>query len=68
MLGEDGAALVEATIIAPILVAMGVYTADFGLLFYNKMEMQNAAQAGAHWAVQIGSIILRQSSPRRRTP
>jgi Flp pilus assembly protein TadG len=49
--GEEGAALVEATIIAPILVAMGVYTADFGLLFFNKMEVQNAAQAGAQWAV-----------------
>jgi Flp pilus assembly protein TadG len=48
---EDGAALVEATIFAPILVAMGVYTADFGLLFYAKMQMQNAAQAGAQWAV-----------------
>jgi Flp pilus assembly protein TadG len=51
MSGEEGAALVEATIIAPILVAMGVYLADFGLLFYNKMEMQNAAQAGAQWAM-----------------
>ena len=24
---------------------------DFGLLFYNKMEVQNAAQAGAQWAI-----------------
>jgi Flp pilus assembly protein TadG len=48
---EDGAALVEATIIAPILVAMGIYTADFGFLFYTKMQVQNAAQAGAQWAV-----------------
>lgn len=49
--GEEGAALVEATIIAPILVAMGVYVADFGLFFKNKIEMQNAAQAGAQWAM-----------------
>jgi Flp pilus assembly protein TadG len=48
---EDGAALVEATVIAPILVVMGVYAADFGLAFYDKMEMQNAAQAGAQWAI-----------------
>jgi Flp pilus assembly protein TadG len=51
--GEEGAALVEATILAPILVAMSVYTADFGLLFYNKMEVQNA-QAGAQWAIANG--------------
>jgi Flp pilus assembly protein TadG len=51
MLGEEGAAIVEATIVAPILVVMGIYAADFGLLFYNKMEMQNAAQAGAQWAL-----------------
>jgi Flp pilus assembly protein TadG len=48
---EDGAAVVEATILAPILVAMGVYVADFGLLFYTKMQVQNAAQAGAQWAI-----------------
>jgi Flp pilus assembly protein TadG len=34
--GEEGAALVEATIIAPILVAMGVYVADFGLFLKTK--------------------------------
>jgi Flp pilus assembly protein TadG len=54
MFGEDGTAgsvLVEATIFVPILVVMGVYVMDFGLTFYNKIEMQNAAQAGAQWAV-----------------
>jgi Flp pilus assembly protein TadG len=51
MSGEEGGAIVEATIIVPILVAMGVYAADFGLLFYNKIEVQNAAQAGAQWAI-----------------
>ena len=52
--GEDGTAgavLVEATIIAPILVVMSIYVAGFGLLFYNKMVVQNAAQAGAQWAI-----------------
>jgi Flp pilus assembly protein TadG len=54
MFGEEGTAgavLVEATIFVPMLVVMSVYTADFGLLFYNKMEVQNAAQAGAQWAM-----------------
>jgi hypothetical protein len=30
---------------------MSVYAMDFGLLFFNQLEMQNAAQAGAHWAL-----------------
>jgi Flp pilus assembly protein TadG len=51
MFGEEGGALVEATILAPILLAMGVYAADFGLFFYTKMEVQNAAQAAVDWAV-----------------
>ena len=49
--GWRGPVLVEATIIVPILVVMSVYVMDFGLTFYNKMEMQNAAQAGAQWAI-----------------
>jgi Flp pilus assembly protein TadG len=49
--GTEGSAVLEATILVPILVVMGVYTTDFGLLFFNKMEMQNAAQAGAQWAI-----------------
>jgi Flp pilus assembly protein TadG len=54
MFGEEGTAgsvLVEATIFVPMLVVMSIYVADFGLLFYNKMEVQNAAQAGAQWAM-----------------
>ena len=49
--GTEGAALVEFTIFAPLLVIMSIYTMDFGLLFFNKLAMQNAAQAGAHWAL-----------------
>ena len=47
----NGAALVEFTIFAPLLVVTSIYTMDFGLLFYNKMEVQNAAQAGVDWAI-----------------
>ena len=49
--GTEGAALVEFTIFAPLLVIMSIYTMDFGLLFFNQLAMQNAAQAGAHWAL-----------------
>ena len=75
MFGEDGtagAALVEATIFVPILVAMAVYLADFGLIFYNKMEMQNAAQAGAQWAIanriyNCGSISTAATNATQRS-
>jgi Flp pilus assembly protein TadG len=54
MVGEHGiagAALIEFTIFAPLLVIMSIYTMDFGLLFFKKMDVQNAAQAGVDWAV-----------------
>ena len=54
MVGEDGiagAALIEFTLFAPLLVITSIYTMDFGILFYNKMTVQNAAQAGVDWAI-----------------
>jgi Flp pilus assembly protein TadG len=54
MVAEEGVALVEATIFVPILVVMSICVMDFGLVYYNKMEMQNAAQAGAQWAIANG--------------
>jgi TadE-like protein len=54
LVGEDGiagAALIEFTIFAPLLVVMSIYLMDFGLLFYRQMQVQNAAQAGVDWAV-----------------
>ena len=49
--GTSGAAMVEFTIFAPMLLAMAIYTMDYGLLVFNKMEVQNAAQAGAQYAI-----------------
>ena len=54
LIGEEGiagAALVEFTLLAPLLVVMSIYTMDYGLLFYYKLELQNVAQAGAQWAI-----------------
>src|SRR6516162_11442608 len=54
LVGEDGiagAALIEFTLIAPILIVMSIYTMDFGLVFYRQMQVQNAAQAGVDWAI-----------------
>lgn len=49
--GVAGAALVEFTFFAPILLAIAVYTMDFGLLFFIRTEVLNAAQAGAQYAI-----------------
>src|SRR3974390_877470 len=57
MVGGDaiaGAALVEFTVCAPLLVIMSIYTMDFGLYFFNNIAMHNAAQAGAQWALANG--------------
>jgi Flp pilus assembly protein TadG len=49
--GISGGAMVEFTVFAPILLIMAIYTMDFGLLMFSKMEVQNAAQAGAQYAI-----------------
>jgi Flp pilus assembly protein TadG len=54
LVGEEaiaGAALIEFTIFAPMLVIMSTYTMDFGFLLYRQMQVQNAAQAGVDWAI-----------------
>jgi hypothetical protein len=57
MVGPDGiagVALIEFTIFLPIVLAMSIYTMDFGLLIWRKMEVQHAAQAGAEYAMVHG--------------
>lgn len=49
-----GAAAVEFAFIAPILVLMVVGVADFGMGIFRKMQVQNAAQAGAQYAMLHG--------------
>jgi Flp pilus assembly protein TadG len=54
MVGEDGisgAALVEITIFAPMLLVSSIYIMDYGLYFFKQMEVQNAAQASAQYAI-----------------
>jgi Flp pilus assembly protein TadG len=52
---EAGSAMVEFTILAPILLATAIYAMDYGLLVLNKMDVQNAAQAGAQYAIANNS-------------
>src|SRR5262245_30088314 len=54
LVGDDGiagGAIIEFTLVAPILVVMSIYTMDFGLVFYRQLQVQNAAQAGVDWAI-----------------
>jgi len=50
--GTDGSALVELTLFAPILTVMAIYTINFGLLFGCWIQVENAAQAGAQYAIE----------------
>ena len=46
-----GAALVEITLFMPILALMAVAVINFGLYFSYSIQVENAAQAGAQWAI-----------------
>jgi len=49
--GIRGVAAIEFAAIAMVLAIMMIGTADFGMGFYRKMQVQNAAQAGAQYAM-----------------
>jgi len=49
--GTRGVAAIEFAAIAMVFVIMMIGTADFGMGFYRKMQVQNAAQAGAQYAM-----------------
>src|SRR5260370_37518014 len=50
----SGVAAVEFGIVVPILMLMVVATADIGVGLYSKMQVEDAAQAGAAWAIKNG--------------
>jgi Flp pilus assembly protein TadG len=49
-----GVAAIEFAIMAPALVMMTVCTVDLGMGIYSNMQVQNAAQAGAQYAMVHG--------------
>ena len=51
---DQGIAAIQFGMLAPILVLMGLSTLDLGIGIYRKMQVQNAAQAGAQYAVAHG--------------
>lgn len=52
--GVHGGALVEFAVTGPALVLMMVCAGDLGLGIYRHMQVQNAAQVGAQYAVAHG--------------
>ncbi len=52
-----GVAAIEFAIIAPILVLLMLCTVDVGMGFYRKMQVQNAARAGAQYALTHGFAV-----------
>jgi len=49
-----GVAAIELAIIAPVLLLFMVCTLDLGVGVYRSMQVQNAAQAGAQYAIADG--------------
>lgn len=51
---QSGVAAVELALIAPVLTLMMVSVTDIGLGVYRKMQVENAAQLGAQYAMRNG--------------
>ena len=54
LLASEGNAAMEFGILAPMLATIFVPLVDLGMAFYQKMQVENAAQAGAQYAMAHG--------------
>jgi Flp pilus assembly protein TadG len=52
--GREGTAAVEFSVAAPILVVIFIPLIDIGMAVYQQMQVQDAAQAGAQYAMAHG--------------
>jgi Flp pilus assembly protein TadG len=48
---RDGLGAIEFAFVAPVLAAMLLGILDFGMAYWEKMEVANAADAGAQWGM-----------------
>jgi len=60
--GVRGSSIVEFAIIAPMLIAATVCSIDLGMVSYRKLQVQDAAQAGAQYAALHGFDATNMSS------
>ncbi len=51
---DDGSAVMEFSIAAPVLAIIFVPLIDVGMAVYQQMQVQDAAQAGAQYAMRHG--------------
>jgi Flp pilus assembly protein TadG len=51
---QHGAAAVEFTLVVPLLAMMVVLTVDLSMGIFSKMQVEDAAQAGAQYAIIRG--------------
>ena len=47
---EEGQAMVEFALVLPLLLVLLFGIIDFGWLFYNKIDVNNASREGARYA------------------
>jgi Flp pilus assembly protein TadG len=52
--GTRGVAAIEFAVVASVLVLLMICVVDIGMGFYRKMQLQNAAQVGAQYAMRHG--------------
>ena len=50
----DAASAVEFAILVPVLTLMVIAISDIGFAVYREIQVEDAAQAGAQWAVRNG--------------
>ena len=50
----SGVAAIELGLIAPVLLALLLGILDFGMAYWEQMQVVNAADAGTQWAMQNG--------------
>ncbi len=49
---RDGLGAIEFGFVAPVLLTMLLGILDYGMAFWQEIEISNAADAGAQWAMQ----------------
>ena len=63
-----GLGAIELGFIAPVLLALLLGVLDFGMAFWQQMQISNAADAGAQWGMQnTYDAASDQTSPSIRT-
>jgi Flp pilus assembly protein TadG len=58
----DGSVAIEFTLVLPILLFLFIGTYDIGFLMFDQMQVEQAASAGASYAVKKGAAAFSASN------